>query len=162
MVKIVIPNEISSADADFDIASYVPYLLNQATLAILPTFTPTLKKFELQLGGWRILAVLHKSGALRVRELLQLTGLEPPTLSRMLADLEKRKLLTRSPSASDARGILVRATRGGNKLAKAVIPHAIAAEKSALQGFSSDEIEFLIRLLKRIYQNMGLSDASIE
>jgi DNA-binding MarR family transcriptional regulator len=158
MPKKIIPNKTSEIE-EFDIGRYVPYLLNQATLAILPTFTPVLSKWGLALGAWRILAVLHKSGALRVRELLHLTGLEPPTLSRTLADLEKRKLVIRSPSANDARGILVETTREGNRVAEAIIPHAIAVQNSALRDLSPDEVEFLIRLLKRIHRSMGSTGA---
>jgi len=150
-----IPFGINSAVADFDFAGYVPYLLNRATLAILPLFTPILKEHDLSLAGWRILAALHKSNVLRVRELLHITGLEPPTLSRTLAGLEQRKLVVRTPSDTDARGVLVEATPEGIALADALIPHAIAMQKEALHDFSADEAAFLVRLLKRIQQNVS-------
>jgi hypothetical protein len=79
---------------------------------------------------------------------------------RTLADLEKRKLVKRSPSANDARGILVETTREGNRVAEAIIPHAIAVQNSALRDLSADEIEFLIRLLKRIHRSVGSTSAS--
>jgi DNA-binding MarR family transcriptional regulator len=150
-----IPNGITSEVADFDFSGFVPYLLNRATLAILPLFTPRLKADNLSLAGWRILATLHKSHALRVRELLNITALEPATLSRTLADLEQRKLVVRMPSEEDARGILVQATPEGIALADAMIPDAIAIQKAALRDFSADEAAFLVRLLKRIQQNVA-------
>lgn len=150
-----IPDGVTSEVAAFDFSQFVPYLMNKATLAILPLFAPTLKSYDVTLAGWRILATLHKSHALRVRELLQLTALEPPTLSRTLADLEQRQLIVRMPSEEDARGILVEATPEGIALAEASIPDAIALQKAALRDFSADETDFLIRLLKRIRQNVA-------
>jgi len=150
-----IPDGAISEIADFDFGGFVPYLLNRATLAILPLFAPRLKSANLSLAGWRILATLHKSHALRVRELLNITGLEPATLSRTLADLEQRKLVVRMPSEEDARGILVEATQTGIALADAMIPDAIAIQKAALRDFSPDEAAFLARLLKRIQQNVA-------
>ncbi|HEV2574922.1 MAG TPA: MarR family transcriptional regulator [Beijerinckiaceae bacterium] len=149
-----IPDGLKSEVADFDFSQFVPYLLNRATLAILPLFQPTLKAYDVSLAGWRILATLHKSHALRVRELLHLTGLEPPTLSRTLADLEQRQLVLRRPSEEDARGIVVEITPDGITLAEASIPDAIALQKTALRDFSADETVFLIRLLKRMQQNV--------
>ena len=142
----------------YDIQDYAPYLLHQAQLAILPRFTAALTPLHLSLAGWRILAALHKHGSLRVRELLSLTRLEPPTLSRNLASLEQRRLIARSPSEDDARGGLVEPTSDGNAIADAIIPHAIAVQGAALSDFSADEKAFLINLLKRIRKNMERSE----
>jgi DNA-binding MarR family transcriptional regulator len=150
-----IPNGMTSEVADFDFSSFVPYLMNRTTLAIMPLFTPRLKADNLSLAGWRVLATLHKSHAMRVRELLNISALEPATLSRTLADLEQRKLVVRTPSEEDARGILVEATPEGIALADAIIPQALAIQKAALCDFSADEAAFLVRLLKRIQQNVA-------
>lgn len=150
--KKLIPYGISNPSFDFQ--DYVPYLLNQARFVILPMFTKALVDPNLTIAGWRILATLHKHGPLRVRELLPLTGVEPPTLSRNLASLEKRRLISRFTSEDDARGILVEATPEGISITNALIPHAIAVEKKALGDFTDDEKQFLIKLLKRIWKNM--------
>lgn len=149
----LLPNRISDG-AGFDIQSYVPFLLNQSQIAILPRFTSALGPHDLSLAGWRILAVLHKHHALRVRELLSRTAVEPPTLSRNLAILQKRRLIVRSQSEDDARGILVKPTPAGLAIAEALIPHAITVENSALKDFTADEKIFLINLLKRIQANI--------
>lgn len=154
-LDIKIPDGVTSEVDAFELSGFVPYLMNRATLAILPLFTPTLKAYDLTLAGWRVLATLHKSHALRVRELLHITGLEPPTLSRTLAELEQRGLVRRTPSEEDARGILVETTAEGIALAKASLPNAIALQKQVLRDFSVDERDFLIRLLKRMQQNVS-------
>jgi DNA-binding MarR family transcriptional regulator len=151
----LIPIGINAAALEtFDFQEFIPYLLNRVVLAVLPLFEVKLQEQQLPLDGWRILAVLHKLAPLRVRDLLRLTGIEPPTLSRTLASLERRKLVVRSPSEQDARGILVRATGEGLALANALIPHAIALQNAMLRDFSEDEIEFLIRLLRRLHLNL--------
>jgi DNA-binding MarR family transcriptional regulator len=151
----MIPHDITpQAIAAFDIGEHVPYLLNQVTIATFSRFEYRLKEHDLALGAWRILAVLHKAGSLRVRELLQRTGIEPPTLSRLLASLEKRGLLARAQSDDDARGVLVQPTPSGLALADDLVPHALRVESELLHGFTADERDFLIRLLKRMQENL--------
>ena len=142
------------AIAAFDIGEHVPYLLNLVTITTFSLFEDRLKEHDLALGAWRILAVLHKAGPLRVRELLQRTAIEPATLSRLLAGLEKRGFLARAQSDDDARGVLVQPTPEGLALADTLVPHALRIEGDILQGFTTDERDFLIRLLKRMRANL--------
>ena len=101
--------------------------------------------------------MLRQTGSLRVRDLLQRTGIEPPTLSRLLATLDKRGLLSRAQSDDDARGILVRPTTEGVALADKLVPHALQIEAEILRGFTADERDFLKRLLKRMHVNLASS-----
>jgi DNA-binding MarR family transcriptional regulator len=151
----LIPNEITAdAIAAFDIGDHIPFLLNRVNVATLGLFEDRLKEEGLVLGAWRILAVLFKAGPRRVREVLHLTGIEPPTLSRLLADLEKRQLVVRAQSDDDARGILVQPTAEGLALAERIAPHALHAEIELLRGFTVDERNFLRQLLKRMQTNL--------
>jgi DNA-binding MarR family transcriptional regulator len=151
----LIPDEITpAAVAAFDIGDHVPFLLNRVSIATFALFENRLKEHGLALGAWRILAVLYKAGPRRVREVLHLTGIEPPTLSRVLADLEKRQLVVRAQSDDDARGILVQPTAEGLALAERLAPHALHAEIALLRGLTVDERDFLIRLLKRMQTNL--------
>jgi DNA-binding MarR family transcriptional regulator len=151
----LVPDEISpAAVAAFDIGDHVPFLLNRVNIATFALFEQQLKEHGLALGAWRILAVLYRAGPRRVREVLHLTGIEPPTLSRLLADLEKRLLVARAQSDDDARGILVQPTAEGLALAERLVPHALRAEIELLRGFTADEREFLVRLLKRMQANL--------
>jgi len=155
LVDELIPNEINhAAVAAFDIGDHVPFLLNRVNLATLSLFEDRLKDHGLALGAWRILAVLFKGGPHRVREVLHLTGIEPPTLSRLLADLEKRQLVLRAQSDHDARGILVQPTATGLALVERLAPHALHAEMELLRGFTVDERDFLVRMLKRMQTNL--------
>ncbi len=145
----------------FDLGRHVPHLLNRVTIATFALFEDRLKERGLVLGDWRILAALHQQTPLRVRDLVQRTGIEPPTVSRLLAGLESRGLVVRAPSGDDARGILVRSTSEGQALTADLVPHALAIEHEMLHGFTGDEIEFLLRLLGRIQTNI-LAASSIQ
>jgi DNA-binding MarR family transcriptional regulator len=154
----VVPYDITLGDAaSFDLGEHVPSLLNRVTIATFGLFEDSLNAHDLALGAWRILAVLHKTRPLRVREVLQLTDLEPPTLSRLLASLEKRRLVVRAQSDDDARGVLVHPTAEGLAMAERLVPHALRAEFELLRGFTADERDFLIRLLKRMQANLQAS-----
>jgi DNA-binding MarR family transcriptional regulator len=139
--------------ASFDIGEHAPHLLNRATIAISRLWEAKMEQHGLSLGAWRILAVLHRGGPMRVRELLHATGIEPPTLSRLLATLQTADLLSRTPSDDDARGVMVHPTAAGMALTELLIPQSLGLQERLLDGFTDDERDFLVRLLKRARDN---------
>lgn len=139
----------------FQLEDYIPYLLHQAHLAMLGLFAPVLAEHELTLPEWRVLAALHSDSPMRFRDLVTATGLEPPTLVRVVAKLEKQSRLTREKSDEDRRGTLLAITTEGRAITSLAIPRAYEAQALATQDFSADETELLRRLLRRIPINAG-------
>lgn len=134
----------------FHLDDYIPYLLHQAHLAMLGLFTPVLAEHGLTLPEWRVLAALHSDSPMRFRDLVTATGLEPPTLVRVAAKLEKQSRLSREKSDEDRRGTLLAITPEGRAIASLAIPKAYEAQALATQDLSADETELLRRLLRRI------------
>ena len=62
------------------------------------------------------LASLERKGPLTPRELASLEKVQPPSMSRILASLEERGLITRTPHASDGRQHLVSLTKPAREL----------------------------------------------
>ncbi len=137
----------------FCLEEYVPYLLHQAHSAILGLFSPTLAEHGLTIPEWRVMAALHKGESVRFRDLVVATGLEPPTLVRVVTKLEKRSLLTREKSNEDKRGTLLTSTPQGRAITDLAIPRAYEVEDEALKDFSDDEAELLRRLIRRVLVN---------
>ncbi len=138
-----------------DLEGYVPYLLHQAHRAVLQRFEPALAPHGLSLAEWRVVAALAHRGRQRVGDLALATGLEPPTLVRVLAGLEARRLVRRQPSASDRRATDVEASAAGLAAARAIVPLARRVEAEALAGLTADEADFLRRLLRRLQPAAG-------
>ena len=71
------------------------------------------------LGGFSILSALQESGAVPSNRLAALQGLEPQSLTRTLADLERRGFIARRRSDLDRRAVLVSLTEAGGDALRA-------------------------------------------
>lgn len=59
------------------------------------------------------LTSLHLGGALTLRELSDAERVQPPTMTKIVAKLEERELVQRSPHPTDGRQVLLSATAQG-------------------------------------------------
>src|SRR6185369_3886100 len=91
------------------------------------------------------LTSLELSGALTPRELAEIERVQPPTLTKIVAKLEDRGLIQRSPHPTDGRQVILSTTAAGQ---------AVVAENRRLRdewlatrlaGLSQDERETLGR-----------------
>lgn len=147
--------KIPGGTTSFDLGDYVPYLIHQVHRGILQDFEAGLAGHGVSLAEWRVLAALAHRGTLRFGDLAQATGLEPPTLVRVLTAMEGKGWAARQPSREDRRATDVAATAAGLELARAIVPQAEASAGRALAGLSGDEVEFLRRLLRRMQANIA-------
>lgn len=139
----------------FHLDQYIPYLLHQAHRGIYNIFDTELQNRDLQLSEWRILAVLMSRKSLRMSELATATGIEPPTLARLITNMEIKNWVARKNSETDRRAINVRITPNGFDIANSIVPFAQEVNQLATTGLTDDEIEFLRRLLTRVMRNLG-------
>lgn len=144
---------------DFDLGSYIPFLLHQAHRGTVMVFEGDLRRFDVSLSEWRAIAVLAHHGSLRFGDLAQLAGLEPPTLARQLKAMETKGWVLRQPSAEDGRGTDISITPKGLALAADILPLTEKATALALRGFTPDEQAFLRGLLRRVQMNLATPDA---
>lgn len=139
----------------FHLDQYIPYLLHQAHRGIYNIFNTELQNRDLQLSEWRILSVLMSRKSLRMSELATATGIEPPTLARLIGNMEARRWVVRKNSETDRRAINVRITPNGFDIANSIVPFAQEVNQRATNGLTNDETEFLRRLLTRVMKNLG-------
>src|SRR2546429_4601782 len=68
---------------------------------------------ELTQNQISVLASLELAGALTPRELAEAERVQPPTMTKVLAKLEERGLVQRTPHPTDGRQVLLSATEAG-------------------------------------------------
>ena len=97
----------------------LPLLLLKAREALMQHRRPALRAHGLSDQQWRVLRVLreHADDGLETGQLAERAYILGPSLTGMLARMERDGLVTRQRSAEDARRSLVRATREGLLLA---------------------------------------------
>ena len=76
-------------------------------------------------------------------------------ISQRLDRLESRGLVTRAPSETDRRGVLVTLTPEGLELIDKVLPTHIDTESQLLAGLSQTEREQLADLLRALLESLG-------
>lgn len=83
-------------------------------------------------------------------------GVTSATLTRLLASMESKALITRVPLPTDARGKSVRLTAKARRLFEKLMSEGEAQYTARLlRGFTKAETATLERLLGRIADNMG-------
>ena len=88
------------------------------------------REFAVSLWEWRTVALLggaHEPQSLN--ELARAAGMDKGQMSRVVSGLTKRKIVSRTTDANDARGIRLSLTRVGQKLYQRLI--AAAAERNS-------------------------------
>ncbi|MEV5548563.1 MarR family transcriptional regulator [Streptomyces sp. NPDC052309] len=114
------------------------------------------RRLEVHGLSFREFAVLHHLAEapgrqLRRIDLVDLLGLTPSGVARLLAPLEKQRYVTRSPDPRDARRALVTLTEAGE--ARAEEARAVAADKATellSRALGTSDREALAGLLDRL------------
>jgi homoprotocatechuate degradation regulator HpaR len=114
----------------------LPMSLLRAREAVMRQFRPSLRKHGLTEQQWRILRALAAIEAIEVTELARTAFLLGPSLSRILRDLEARRLIERKTAKTDLRRGVVSISEKGVRLMEVVAPfsEAIYAEITRRYG----------------------------
>ena len=104
----------------------LPMSLLRAREAVMRQFRPSLRQHGLTEQQWRILRALAAVETIEVTELARTAFLLGPSLSRILRDLEARRLIERRVTKADLRRAEVSITAKGLKLIAAVAPSSEA------------------------------------
>ena len=100
----------------------LPMSLLRAREAVMRQFRPSLRRHDLTEQQWRILRALAAIDAIEVTELARTAFLLGPSLSRILRDLEARRLIERKTAKTDLRRGVVSISEKGVKLMEVVRP----------------------------------------
>jgi homoprotocatechuate degradation regulator HpaR len=128
----------------------LPMALLRAREAVMCLFRPGLRKHGVTEQQWRILRVLAHRGPLEVTELAEATFLLPPSLSRILPDLESRELISRRQVDTDLRRSVVSLEPKGLKLIAAQAPYSEEMYAEIAARFGAERIEHLVDLLHEL------------
>lgn len=139
---------------DLDLTDYLPYLLNRAGARIAAAFTKEARRHGLSLQMWRVLAALNHRDGQGVGELADTTSIDISTLSRVLDQMEQKRLVQRRRDAEDQRNVAVWRTGSGRAATQKLLPTARRYEAVALGGMDAAEARLLKQMLTRVYGNL--------
>lgn len=133
-----------------DFSRSLPMALLRARESVMRHFRPSLRAHDLTEQQWRILRALAGVDAIEVTELARVAFLLGPSLSRILRDLEERKLIERRPSMNDLRRNILSITPKGTKLIEAVAPTSEAIYAEFTRRYGAGKLAELQEMLKHL------------
>lgn len=96
----------------------LPRLLLQAREAVMAHTRPSLREHQLSDQQWRVLRVLGEHGAVETGRVAREAFILGPSLTGVLARMERDGLIVRTRDEQDARRSVIEATAAGRKLVK--------------------------------------------
>ncbi len=143
-------------------AHSLPMALLRAREAVMRRFRPALRAQGVTEQQWRIVRALAHSGPMEVTALAEATFLLPPSLSRILPDLEKRGLISRRQLDSDLRRAVVSLGPKALKLISAHAPDSESIYESIAHRFGQQRLDQLFQLLRELEEVMSTGDGAGE
>jgi DNA-binding MarR family transcriptional regulator len=143
---------------DLWLDGFFPYRLYRASKKLQLRLQTRLRALRMSSSQWRVISVLKAYGALSIGEIVDATLMEQPTISRVVARLEKNGLVTRRPSTRDSRMALISLTAPGVEVFKQIIPAAMRHQELALDGIGRKEIAQVVATLEKIEENIEASE----
>ncbi len=136
------------------LGNYLPYLLNRLTREMLRGVDEKFSRRDLTVTKWRILAVLSDKGTCRFGALVDLTSIEPATLSRFVGRLDDEGLITRRRPRSDARTVQITLTDKGSSAFAATLPWAFDVERRLTRKLTAAQVKTLKSILDQMFENI--------
>jgi len=135
--------------SNYTMRNSVGYLMRVCTNRLLPQMEALFEDQELTFSQWTTLVALH-SGIATAGDLAHNICHDAGSLTRLIDEMVKRGLVTRSRSDSDRRVVTLALTQRGEDMVEVLAPRMMNFWNGLLAGFSHAEIDTLINLLTRL------------
>jgi DNA-binding MarR family transcriptional regulator len=145
----------------YRLSNSFPYLLNRVGVRMGELFSRRIAPFGVTLPMYRVMAALWESGDQRLSDLALVTTAEISTLSRLVGEMKRKGLVTRSRLADNGRTVAINLTAKGKSLVEQLMPIAVHFEDVAVAGFSEAEVSRLKVVFRDIYQSLGSIEPEI-
>src|SRR6266436_2882595 len=133
----------------------LPMSLLRAREAVMRQFRPSLRRHDLTEQQWRILRALAAIDTIEVTELARVAFLLGPSLSRILRDLEARRLIERKTAKADLRRGVVSISERGLKLMEVVAPSSEAIYAAITKRYGARKLAELQDMLGALERSLA-------
>ena len=128
----------------------LPLQLLRTRESVMRRFRPLLRGTGMSEQQWRVLRTLGRAGSLEAGALAQATCLLAPSLSRILPDLQRRRLIVRRQLESDLRRSVISLDRKGVRLLSLYSPLSDRIHSDITRRFGSRRMAALLALLREL------------
>ena len=113
-----------------------------------------LSGLDITIEQWSVLYHLWKEDGLNQQELCNATFRDKPSITRLVDNLEKLKLVRRISSKEDRRRNLIYLTDTARKLQEQSMEVADQTLNEALEGVNTTDVELCKSVLQKVYDNL--------
>lgn len=126
--------------ADLPVEQFLTYRLHALHSALNRQASIILERASgLRLPEWRVIALLGTGATLNATRIGQISAIDKGLLSRILAGLKKRGLISIETDANDRRSSMVALTAKGRAVYDKTIPHMQARQRALMQALNKSE-----------------------
>jgi len=126
------------------------YLLKRAELAVRGCVESALGEVAVTPSQYFVLFLVKTGEATSSAELARATGVLPQSMTELIALLEKRGLIARTPDSGNNRILRIGLTPAGSKLYEKATELAIRLERELFESFEPGEVDELNTLFARL------------
>ncbi|MEO9003474.1 MAG: MarR family transcriptional regulator [Ginsengibacter sp.] len=110
---------------------------------------------EITIEQWSVLYHLWKEDGQSQQQLCEATFRDKPSITRLVDNLERSKMVKRVPSKNDRRSNLIFLTKEGKIMEQKTMEVANCTLNEALQGVTNGQIEIAKEVLQMVYENLA-------
>lgn len=137
--------------AAIELEGFLPYRLNVLATSVSQSLARVYgDRFGISIPEWRVLATLGQFREKTAREIGLHSHMHKTTVSRAVAALAERHLITRRPNREDMREAFLTMTPKGQAIYLEIVPLARAFAEQLSEGLSRDELQVLDGLISRL------------
>jgi len=118
--------------------------------SVIAPMRPKLREFNITEPQWRVLRVINDRGATDATGLAEVGLLHAPSVTRILKELETRKLIVRAVDANDRRRTMVALSPEGRAVVKAISRHVLHMMREYARRFGPERLERLLDELRAL------------
>jgi DNA-binding MarR family transcriptional regulator len=145
------------SDKQFRRGELYSFITGKASTAIARRLQKNFKLagLEITIEQWSVLYQLWKEDGQSQQQLCAATFRDKPSITRLVNNLEKGKLVRRVASKNDRRSNHIRLTREARHLELKTMEVANRTLNEALEGVSGGQIEIAKEVLQMVYDNLA-------
>ena len=132
------------------------FITGKASTAIARRLQKNFKQasVDITIEQWSVLYHLWKEDGMSQQQLCEATFRDKPSITRLVDNLEKLKLVKRVASKDDRRINMIYLTPEASQLQEQSMELANQTLNEALEGVTIDQIEIAKEVLQRVYENL--------
>jgi DNA-binding MarR family transcriptional regulator len=138
-------------NAPLQLQHFLPYQLNVVSSLVSQALSRVYaRRYGIDVPEWRVLVTLGQFGVMTAKAIGAHTHMHKTKVSRAVAQMEKRRLITRRANRDDLREAFLSLTASGRTMYEEVAPHAIDFARRLTEILTHADREAFNRALQQL------------